>query len=774
MAVKTNEILIGSQENPILALDNDSIISVNGNLACDLLCETIPVDTLEIQCRYDRMQVAFSPIDYDGMRTSAGKQVYARSAGTEDVLNIPYASGLWYYNGRSYVGKFYVVDAQRTGKTIYTIKAQSAIGVLDAMTYYGRLFVNKPISDVVHDIILTDGLEPTETPFLLNLYESVRIDPDLTGITITGWIPVCTKRNALHQVLFAHGLNILKSDDDAFLIARIPNEKNVDIDPNNEYQGGSVDLVENVKEVEITEHSFVRAPNADPQVLFDNTESFSIPEMVSRVVFDSAPVTVDTLTTTGSLEILKANENCAIVRGFGTLSGIPCSHGTNVLTRKNEAVVDGKSVSVNDATLVNSVNSSAVLDRIYLYYSSKRAMRIPIVLNGEKCGKKYLFHTPFGDTRESFISEMTISSSAIAKADCTVVTGYEPNNLQKAGFSHMVCLTDSGVFTVPDEVLNSENPLLQVIIIGGGQGGSGGQGGEPGRQGFVRSISQLAKPGKNGKNGSPGRILRVLIDKNSLKEYYSYSCGSGGEGSNMRPYGTETDPGAFGTESFFGDYSSNLGAVPSYGFLDPLSGNVYGGPSPDYSNIIKSGRGGGAVQEESGYWYAVEAEPGVMLVDQEVSDWLLNNKKIDVKVGTLFEFQGGYGAIKEEIGSFSESNYFLGVSGGGVGGPLFYKNNPNNNAWYDGGKTTISGTTITLGSGGKPGTLQSTISPFVFSPTAWGQGGLGGQGGPGCGSSGACIMHASGLTVVEGKYYEYNSYGAKGGDGAPGCILVYY
>ena len=114
MAVKTNEILIGSKENPILSLDNDNIISVNGNLACDLLCETIPVDTLEIQCRYDRMQVAFSPIDYDGLRTSAAKQVYARSAGTDDVLDIPYASGLWYYNGGSYIGKFYVVDAQRT------------------------------------------------------------------------------------------------------------------------------------------------------------------------------------------------------------------------------------------------------------------------------------------------------------------------------------------------------------------------------------------------------------------------------------------------------------------------------------------------------------------------------------------------------------------------------------------------------------------------------------------------------------------------------------
>ena len=118
MAVKTNEILIGSKENPILVLDNDCLISVNGNLACDLLCEEIPIDTLEIQCRYDRMTDAFSPSDYDGMETVDGKVLYTRSSATENDLNIQYATKLWYYNDGAYIGKFYVTDAQRTGKTV--------------------------------------------------------------------------------------------------------------------------------------------------------------------------------------------------------------------------------------------------------------------------------------------------------------------------------------------------------------------------------------------------------------------------------------------------------------------------------------------------------------------------------------------------------------------------------------------------------------------------------------------------------------------------------
>lgn len=759
MAVKTNEILIGSKENPILSLDNDSIISVNGNLACDLLCETIPIDTLEIQCRYDRMQVVFSPIDYNGMRTSAGKQVYARSTGTEDVLNIPYASGLWYYNGGLYIGKFYVVDAQRTGKSVYTIKAQSAIGILDVMPYYGKLFVNTPLSDAIHDIILTDGMRKTETPFLLDLAESIVLGSNLDTVSVTGWIPVCTKREALHHVLFAQGINILKSENDAFLISRISNLNAGEIDPNGEYEGGSVDLTERVKSVEVTEHSYVQSPNAEPVVLYDNTETLI--DLGTTVVFDSAPIVAASLSASGTLVILASNENCAIVRGVGILTGIPYTHTTNVISRVNTSNADGQSISVSDATMVNTVNSNAVADRLYDYYSQKREMKISIVLSGERCGLKYICTSPFGDKNDAFISSMSVTASAIAKADCKMISIYEPPEWP-GELTHLVVLTGSGVFQVPQEVLEADTPRIRLVLVGGGQGGQGGQRGENGKTGIVDSEKKLAQPGKPGNNGMPGRIRMIQIDSN-IEAEYEYFCGNGGAGGGRGvSRDEEMKDGMPGGATIFGEYSSEFGAIPEVGFIDPLSGHVYGGPSPDYSNIVKSGRGGGYVEDDRDALGAVYVPPesGVAVVNEAIAE------KFGYEPGQVVEVNGGKG------GGYQFGNICTGFAGGGGGGPVLYLLDANDNRfrggnWYENGKI------IQEGYGGDGPDGIDGPDPFVFSKTAYGRGGIGGHGGAGGGSSGKITWCSSDYTVSSG-HVGYGGCGGKGSDGAPGCILVYY
>lgn len=760
MAVKTNEILIGSKENPILLLDNDNIISVNGNLACDLLCEEIPIDTLEIQCRYGRMQVAFSPIDYDGMRTSAGKQVYARSAATEDVLNIPYASGLWYYNGGSYICKLYVVDAQRTGKTVYAIKAQSAIGILDAMQYYGKLFVNVPLLDAINDIILTDGMRRTETPFLLDLSESIVLGSNLDTVTVTGWIPVCTKREALHHVLFAQGINILKAENDSFLITRISNAVAGDIDPNDEYANGTVDLMERVKSIEVTEHAYVVSPNTEPLVLYDNTENPI--DLETTVVFDSAPIVASSLSVSGTLTIRSANENCAVVSGVGILTGVPYSHTTHVVSKTNGRGADGKSISVSDATLVNAVNSNAVADRMYAYYTSKRDMQIPIVLTGQMCGLQYYCTTPFDEKTKAFISSMTINASAIAKADCKLISGYEPP--EKPGeLTHLVVLTGSGVFQVPSEVIQSENPRMRVVLIGGGDGGGGGENGEDGRSEIVRGSKNLAQPGSPGKNGNPGRILMVQIEGSEIEREFTYSCGFGGKGAEWYKHGEDPRLGEKGANTTFGKFDSGIGPIPEVGFLDPLSGSVYGGPAPDFSNVMKSGRGGGAVELETGGYAWFLPEPGTVVINEQISE------QFGYALGAIMEFEGGKGAVFD-----NDSPFDIVFSGGGSGGPIVGKEffDPDRYYWWDGTRRVNSGNTALLGNGGDGVGQIRGPSPFAFSDTAYGQGGIGGHGGAGGGSAGLFVS-ISVYTAVEGKPGT-GGLGGRGSDGAPGCILVYY
>ena len=769
MAVKQNDIRIGSRDNPFLALDNSDIISVNGNLACDLLCEEIPIDTLEIQCRYDRMHRVFAPSDYGGLQSADGLSFRSRESAAGSVLDIPYATGLWYFNDDQYIGKFYVSDARRTGKNVYTITAVSAMGILDGLTYYGKLFLNQPLSDVLNDIILTDGLRDTNTPFLTDLNASIVLSDGLDTVKVSGWIPSCTKREALHHVLFAQGLNIFKAENDAFLISRISASSVGGIDPKNVYDSGSVDLTDRVKVIEVTEHAFVPNPNAEDVVLYDNTEAAV--DMEATVSFDAAPIMVDTITATGTIKIKQKNENCAVVSGVGTLTGKPYSHTSHTITRTNSNVIDGETITVSDATLVNSLNSNAVADRLFAYYTQRKQMQLPIVLHGERCGLKYGCVSPYGDDVDAYIAAMTINASAVAKADCRMISGYVPPK-GSGEFSHCVLLTGSGTFTVPEEVLNADNPRISVVLISGGDGGYSGVSGDKGPSVPVKYASDLAKFGKTGKSGKSGKIYRTVIEGANVCCDYSYECGLGGKGAvyyeSLLGGSPGNSPGEPGGNTLFGPYNSKNGVVSESGYLDLHSGRIFGAPAPDFSQV-SSGRGGGYCTDEYellinrsvGY---IRAGDGEYVTNKEIST-IEGGKIGDICYGR--EGKSGSGVLIE-----NSTMYYLYARGGAGGGGPFLPSFEN--GYLDGTPSYVSGNTLYLGNGGHGADGADAPNPMDIYPNAYGMGGIGGMGGGGGGASGVLDgNYDCPYTVVPGSP-GLGGCAGRGSDGAPGCILVYY
>lgn len=773
MAVKQNDIRIGSRENPFLSLDNSDIISVNGNLACDLLCEEIPIDTLEIQCRYDRMHRVFAPSDYDGLQSADGLSFRSREGAVGSVLDIPYATGLWYFNDDKYIGKFYVSDAKRTGKNVYTITAQSAMGVLDGMTYYGKLFLNQTLPEVLEDIILTDGLRQTNTPFLVALHASLSLSEGLDTVKVSGWIPSCTKREALHHVLFAQGLNIFKAENDAFLISRVSASSVGDIDPKNVYDSGSVDLTDRVKLIEVTEHAFIPNLNAEDAVLYDNTDASVDTEAV--VSFDSAPIVKSTVKATGTIKIKALSENCAVISGVGTLTGKPYTHTSNVIARSNGGVLDGQTVTVSDATLVNTLNSNAVADRLFAYYAKRKQMQVPIVLSGERCGMKYGCVSPYGDAIDAYIAAMTIQASAIAKADCKLISGYVPPK-GSGEFTHMVLLTGSGTFTVPQEVLEAEHPRIRFVLIGGGQGGYAGAGGEYGPESPVKTNDDLAKPGKAGENGSPGRILSVQFDGADVLASYQYSCGKGGSGGEYDDTVGQMSPSE-GSHTYLkwanGSKSSYNGASSDSGYLDVMTGNVYGGKSPDYS-YLESGRGGGLSMED--YFDTGSVTP--IMFDALPGSYVENSETAarPEDIGTVRSAAGGTcGECVYGDGKWKPRHWYCG--GGGGGGPVTpATKNPEE---CNGTDTIVDddAMVVRVGCGGRGADGMDAPSPMELNRLAYGQGGIGGMGGGGGGSAGWINKDYNwsyyGYEVVDG-FVGAGGKGGRGSAGAPGCILVYY
>ena len=110
-----------------------------------------------------------------------------------------------YQNNSLYVAH-YIASSSREAKHYYTFSCQSAIGLLDE-DYLGGIYNAVPAQDVLADILV--GI-----PFELHAA--------FADSTISGYLPICTRREALQQLVFALGAVVTTQESSAIRIAPIP------------------------------------------------------------------------------------------------------------------------------------------------------------------------------------------------------------------------------------------------------------------------------------------------------------------------------------------------------------------------------------------------------------------------------------------------------------------------------------------------------------------------------------------------------------------------
>ena len=97
------------------------------------------------------------------------------------------------YSNDSLVGRYYFDSYKQTGKNKYTLYGISVIGLLANQKHYGGMYLEASLSTVIEDIL--SGYPYT-------------IDASIANNTITGYLPIASKRDNLQQVLFAVGATI--------------------------------------------------------------------------------------------------------------------------------------------------------------------------------------------------------------------------------------------------------------------------------------------------------------------------------------------------------------------------------------------------------------------------------------------------------------------------------------------------------------------------------------------------------------------------------------
>ena len=665
------------------------------------------------------------------------------------ILDFQRNTKLLYYVDPSRPMVFRVQSILRTGPNLYEISATSTLGLLSEGQHMGGIYTGQEAKEVIASICGT-------VPFA--------IKHNLEGIKLYGWLPIAAPRDNLAQVLFAIGA-ALKTDLEGVLrIEGLWDGISGQVPRDNMYTDASVDYSARITQVIVTEHQYV--PWTEEKQLFEGTAQAG-----DIITFDEP---MHSLTAEG-FTVLASGANWAKVSaGSGILQGKTYIHNTRQVSKAVQTANTPNVKTVEDATLVSLVNAQAVAERLAAYYRCRERVDAAVVYQGEAPGDRLATYHPFDKTGvDACLESADITLSNTLKAQEKSLVGFVPKQIeQTVTYDHVELLAESGTWTVPEGVTQ-----IRVVCIGGGDGAASGHNGEPNKpetgkrnrgSGHITSGTgstkyrsywneiSCTKGGDGGEPGTPGqggKIYSATLEVTPGQQFV-ISIGRGGAGG----IGDHV-PGSAGTATTFGSLSSDSGSSSPAGFLDDVSGKIYGAP------------GGPGIKGQHG----VDGE-GEVVYNSFWGDWSTLKETITVPEPLIYNgvsYVAGQAQSSEvsytyNYGSANSSGeksggYYKGLGGGaaaGVNGPSVGKDS--------------QGDYLRAGATG-----AKAIKPPA--PTTYGNGGNAGHGGGGAGGAGgrgdyiriittnsASLPDVSQSSVVEGGP------GGDGGDGAPGCVILYY
>lgn len=204
-------------------------------------------------------------------------------------------------------GKYYVDYVERIAKDHWEINAMSVVGLLDRQQHRGGVYTGQTFAEVLTEFFGGDvgesenGITPI-TGGLANCY----VEDAVAATTVNGLLPYDTKRNNLHQLLFAYGVTLTKDANGDLLFSYLAyNETPPQIPDSRIYIGGKTIHEQPITDVFLTEYTYVYDETAERETVYDNTSAPHI-EGEGLVEFKT-PINPATIQVTGSMTYRDAN-----------------------------------------------------------------------------------------------------------------------------------------------------------------------------------------------------------------------------------------------------------------------------------------------------------------------------------------------------------------------------------------------------------------------------------------------------------------------------------
>lgn len=268
-------------------------------------------------------------------------------------------------------GRFFIdTSTSNSYKTLYSLAVKDYINTLDKQTFLGGKYTGKTVSSLVAEIL-------GDIPY--------QLDATLGNYTVTGYLPILSKREALRQLAFCLNAYIDTSRQDKVVIKPFSNARN-----------RFVDLGE-ILDIETTQQNIV----TKIQVEFENIDNKpqDAEELYNQtldgtemIVFDSPKYN---LSITGGT-IVSSNINYAIIEGAGsnvTLTGKTYETYSKLYEKTNEYTVSTDIDNIQQYHTTLKCNQINILDKLkFVEYTVKSHYKMDntkvgdlVVIDGMTC-----------------------------------------------------------------------------------------------------------------------------------------------------------------------------------------------------------------------------------------------------------------------------------------------------------------------------------------------------------------------------------------------------
>lgn len=264
------------------------------------------------------------------------------------------------YKDDTLYGCFFIdTSSSNTKKTFYTINANDYIGLLEYQSHLGGMYSNILVSTLIDDIL---GDIPYE------------IDSNIANKTVSGYLPIQTKREALRQVVFSVGGMIDTSRRESVVIKSLPTTVSSEIGEDRILKIKTTELSITTS-IELNTHKYKK--NDEETELFNDT--------LNGITYLTFSTPVHNFVISGG-NILNSGTNYATIQGYGGEVVLKAKGYDDVIEtvskdNSNTASTDLRKVESHEATL--NYNSTELLNAFKFIKSN---MDITFKMATEKVG----------------------------------------------------------------------------------------------------------------------------------------------------------------------------------------------------------------------------------------------------------------------------------------------------------------------------------------------------------------------------------------------------